>query len=207
MPSRNIVKIYAKETYYHIYNRGVEKRVIYKDSQDYKVFLKYLKEYLNPPPKPEDIRTSFIMQGETFKGIKRQPRNYHKRINLLAYCLMPNHFHLLLKQTNESDMQEFMRSLSTRYSIYFNKRYKRVGGLFQGPYKAVLIRDDSYLLHLSRYIHLNPSEFTDDIINSYSSYGDYLRLRKTKWVKPDIIIKFFENITAPEFKKINSYKK
>lgn len=99
-----------------------------------------------------------------------------------------------------------MRSVATRYSSYFNKKYDRVGPLFQGRYKAVLITEDNYLLHLSRYIHLNPLEYTKDLIKAYSSYADYLDLRKTPWVKPNIILKFFNSSIIPEIKKINSYK-
>jgi len=207
MPSRNVVKTYVKDGYYHIYNRGVEKRRIFKSSQDYKVFLKYLKEYLTPPPKPEDLKTIFTLQGATFKGIPRQPKNYTKKIELLAFCLMPNHFHLLIKQTSEDDMKDFMRSLATRYSMYFNKKYKRVGKLFQGHYKAVLINDEAYLLHLSRYIHSNPGEYSSDLLNAYSSYAEYLGKRKIQWVKPDFILSFFTKVKIPGLKNVNSYQK
>jgi putative transposase len=206
VPSRHVVKSYVENGYYHVYNRGVEKRNIFKDTQDHKVFLGYIKEYLTEPPDPSKQKTIFILQGETFKGIKRQPRNYNGKVELLAYCLMPNHFHLLIKQYSSDNMQDFIRSLCTRYSMYFNKKYDRVGSLFQGPYKGVLINNDNYLLHLSRYIHLNPSEYTDDLEGAYSSYADYLRIRNTSWVKPDFILKFFENQTIPEIEKFNSYK-
>jgi putative transposase len=206
MPSKNSLKVYVKNGCYHIYNRGVEKRIIFQDEQDYKVFLKYLKEYLSPPPKPESLKTVFTLQRQSFKGIPRQPRNYCKTANLVAYCLMPNHFHLLFQQLNKNTMEKFCRSLLTRYSKYFNKKYNRVGPLFQGRYKAVLVNNDRYLLHLSRYIHQNPSEYTSDLTKAYSSYADYLRLRKTPWIKPDIILKFFNQKTIPEIVKINSYK-
>ena len=206
MPSRNVVKTYVKDGYYHIYNRGVEKRKIFKSSQDYKVFLKYLKEYLTPPPKTEDLKTIFTLQGATFKGVPRQPKNYAKKIELVAFCLMPNHFHLLIKQTSENDMKDFMRSLATRYSMYFNKKYERVGKLFQGHYKAVLITDDTYLLHLSRYIHLNVSEYSTNLVKAYSSYADYLGIRKTKWLNPELVLTFFNKAVLPELEKINSYK-
>ena len=207
MPSRNTIKVYIENGYYHIYNRGVEKRIIFKDTQDYKVFLTYLKEYLSPPPKPEDIKTIFILQGESFKGIKRQPKNYYKEIELISYCLMPNHFHLLIKQVSKYSIEKFIRSLATRYSVFFNKKYNRVGSLFQGPYKAVLISSENYLLHLSRYIHLNPSEYTDDLINSYSSYAVYLGLRRTNWVNSDIVLNYFNKPVVKDFIKVNTYKR
>ena len=206
MPQRNSIKTYVKNGFYHIYNRGVEKRIIFKNTQDYKVFLKYLKECLSLPQNKEKLNTIFTLKGASFKGVPRQPKNYYKNIFLEAYCLMPNHFHLLIKQLDQKSIEGFMRSLATRYSMYFNKKYNRVGKLFQGRYKAVLITDDSYLLHLSRYIHLNPLECTDNLVGAYSSYADYLGLRKTKWIKPKIILNYFNYKLAPEFKKFNSYK-
>ncbi|OGM13753.1 hypothetical protein A3A76_03760 [Candidatus Woesebacteria bacterium RIFCSPLOWO2_01_FULL_39_23] len=127
-------------------------------------------------------------------------------MTLIAYCLLPNHFHLLINQNSTDDMQEFIRSLCTRYSIYFNKKYDRVGGLFQGPYKAVIVTEDNYLLHLSRYIHLNPKDYTKDIINTYSSYAEYMGLRRTEWVKPDIVLGFFNNPATQELIKTNNYR-
>lgn len=206
MPSKNIVKVYVKDGFYHIYNRGVEKRTIFEDEQDYKVFLKYLKECLTAPQDPQRFKKNFTSKGGTFKGIPRQPKNYQKEIDLVAFCLMPNHFHLLIKQHSQNAIEKFMRSLATRYSLYFNKKYSRVGKLFQGHYKASLITDDPYLLHLSRYIHLNPIEYTNDLKNAYSSYANYLRLRKASWVKSDTILSLFNNKVLPELKKINTYK-
>lgn len=207
MPARNSVKIYAQDGYYHIYNRGVEKRTIFEDEQDYKVFLGYLKEYLSPPLEKSNItKRNFTLQGRTFKGVPRIPKNYYQDIELVCYCMMPNHWHMLIKQLSEKPMSEFVRSLMTRYSMYFNKKNRRVGSLFQSKYKAVLVDSESYLLHLSRYIHLNPSEISNNLKSAYSSYGDYLGLRHTQWLKPDIILNQFDNKVGLEFRKVNSYK-
>lgn len=207
MPSRHSRKIYVENGYYHTFNRGVEKRTIFLDTQDYKVFLKYLKEYLSPPPDKSKLpKVNFTLQGQAFKGLPRIPKNYHAEINLICWCLMPNHFHLLIQQNNKLSMKQFVHSLLTRYTKYFNKKYDRVGPLFQGRYKAVMIMDDGYLLHLSRYIHLNPSEYTKDLTKAYSSYADYLGLRKTEWVKPDIILKFFNQKSLLELKELQTYK-
>lgn len=206
MPSRNLIKISVANGYYHIYNRGVEKRTIFEDEQDYKVFLKNLKESLSPPPDPKEMLKSFSLRGTTYKGIPRPPKNFFKQVELLAYCLMPNHFHLLIKQIEEGSMESFMRSLATRYSMYFNKKNKRVGSLFQGIYKASMIDNDNYLLHLSRYIHLNPSENTNDLASTYSSYADYLGLRKTDWIKTDEILSFFNNAKMDSLRSTNTYK-
>lgn len=191
MPARNSIKISVENSFYHIYNRGVEKRIIFQDEQDYKVFLGYLKEYLSPPPDLSKVKQTFTLQGTSFQGIPHQPNNFFNKIDLLCYCLMPNHFHLLIKQTEKGLMESFMRSVATRYSMYFNKKYDRVGPLFQGIYKAIIILDENYLLHLSRYIHLNPSENFKSISEAYSSYADYLGIRNTFWIKTETIKSYF----------------
>lgn len=209
MPAKNRIKPYVENGYYHIYNRGVEKRIIFQDDQDYRVFLHYLKLYLSPLK---------LLQPDKGPSFIRQPRqrplnNFHGVIGLLAYCLMPNHFHLLIKQKPANGVEKFMRSLGTKYVQYFNKRYQRIGPLFQDIYKAVLIETDEQLLHLSRYIHLNPLEIaTKDgplsrrILDGYSSYGEYLGRRKTKWIKPKDIISFFKSAQRTNLKDMLSYQ-
>lgn len=206
MARKNSVKVYIKNGYYHVYNRGVGKQEIFTDKKDYKVFLSYLKSYLSPPPDLTKLKREFTVKDGVFKGIPRQTKNYNDKIKLIAYCLMPNHFHFIINQNDSSSMRDFLHSLSIRYSMYFNKRHDRVGPLFQGRYKAVLINDENYLLHLSRYIHLNPQEYTKDIVSAYSSYADYVGFRKTAWVKPNIILSYFENSPVPEIRKNNTYK-
>jgi putative transposase len=201
MPARNTLKIYVENGFYHIYNRGVEKRTIFENEQDYKVFLKNLKEILSPPD-PLTVNTIFSLRGQSYKAVKTPLKNYTNEIDLCAYCLMPNHFHLLIRQDKKTSLEGFMRALMTRYSMYFNKRYDRVGSLFQGRYKAVLVENEEYLLHLSRYIHTNPAEHTDNLINAYSSYADYLKLRQTSWVKPSFVLLFFNQTSLPGFKKL-----
>jgi putative transposase len=118
---------------------------------------------------------------------------------------MPNHFHLLIKQTAKGGMKTFIHSLLLRYSRYFNQKYKRVGPLFQGRYKAVLIDSDPYLLHLSRYIHLNPSEHLSNLTEAYSSYADYLGIRNTSWVNTKTILAYFNQVKTLDFKSVNKY--
>src|SRR3989344_8637958 len=198
MPAKNILKEYVKDGYYHVYNRGVEKRVIFQDDQDHKVFLNYLKEYLEPPPPLETLIREFEVDDRVYKGIDKPINNYYGKIELIAYCLMANHFHLLLKQNEERSLEFFMRSLGTRYTLYFNKRNNRVGHFFQGTYKAVYFDSEGQLLHLSRYIHLNPVKETplevswkSKLRESYSSYQEFLGKRKTKWLKPDVVLSSF----------------
>lgn len=109
---------------------------------------------------------------------------------------MPNHFHLMVKQTEKETITSFMRALGDSYTQYFNKKYQRVGPLFQGVYKAVLVKKEPYLLHLSRYIHLNP----------HSSYGEYLGIRQTKWIRPEEILAFFKTTQRTNLKDLLSYQ-
>ena len=197
MPAKNVIKQYLEGGFYHIYNRGVEKRIVFTDKLDYKIFLSYLKAYLSPPY-PGQVRPVRVS-------------DIHEQIQLICYCLMPNHFHLLVKQKNRFGIVTFMRRLTNAYTRYFNERYKRVGPLFQGSYKAVLIQEEPYLLHLTRYIHLNPLDLQTQnrshlLAYPYSTYGDYLGKRKTSWVHPEEILFFFKTAQKTSFKDVLSYQ-
>lgn len=199
MPAKNTIKFYLPNSIYHIYNRGVEKRKIFLDDQDYKVFLNYIKEYLSPPI---DSQT---LQGQTlqFRNARDLFSKYFGEIELLAFCLMPNHFHLVVRQKDMNSIKNFTKSLFTRYSMYFNKKYKRVGTLFQGRYKATNAINEDYLLDLTKYIHLNPVE---NLIDAYSSYKDYLGLTNTVWINKSIVLDKFNDNAFVKFHKIKSYK-
>lgn len=186
MPARNIVKTYYENGYYHVYNRGVEKREVFIDEYDCNVFLHYLKLYLSPI---RDIQVMQITQSE--KVSRFLPLNLSTEVDLLAFSLMPNHFHLLLKQYSMDGITKLMKRLMTGYVMFFNRKYRRVGGLFQNTYKAANIDSDSYLLHLSRYIHLNPTKIDNKMFENYSSYHYFLRLKHANWIKPDEIIAHF----------------
>jgi len=202
MPSKNIVKIYIKDGVYHIYNRGVEKRKIFIDEQDYKVFLNILKRYLTSPENFHQGRKINFLQVEPARSERKNDWGFppcrqsdiDKKIRLLCYCLMPNHFHLMVQQLTERAITEFMRRLSNAYIKYFNEKYKRVGSLFQGRYKAALIRKEEHFLYLPYYIHHNPEKLNEKIKTySYSSYADYLGTRNTKWIyKKDLMEQFME---------------
>lgn len=146
--------------FYHIYNRGVEKRNVFLEPRDYTRFMYYL--YFCNDTKSVDIRKikelskankgrSFVQGDEGPAFVRRE-----KIVGILCYCLLPNHFHLLLSPMQEDGIVRFMQKLATGYAMYFNEKYQRTGILFQGRYKATLIDNEGYLLHLTRYIHLNP---------------------------------------------------
>lgn len=157
MPAKNRTKQYIENSYYHIYNRGVEKRIIFVDEQDYAVFLTYLRDYLIPKNESElrkrlsDPNTSYKEKDKILKLLRLN--NFCGEITILAYCLMPNHFHFFLKQKNSTSINQFLQSLGTRYTMYFNRKHKRVGSLYQDIYKAVSIETEEQLIYLSKYIH------------------------------------------------------
>lgn len=199
MPAKNRTKIYIDNGYYHIYNRGVEKRTIFQDEQDFGVFLSYLKDYLLPKDEEnlrklfDDPKTSYKEKAKIFRLLRLN--NFYGEIILLSYCLMPNHFHFFIKQKNATSIDKFMQSLATRYTMYFNRKYKRVGFLYQDNYKAVLIDNEMQFLYLSKYIHKQA------IIHYPSSYPEYLGERKTSWIHPKEILSYFSK-TNPKL----SYK-
>lgn len=209
MPQKNSIKRYYENGFYHIYNRGVEKRKIFLDRKDYLFFLHLLKTGLSEAPKknevvPLDLNQlgSDPVQGPTLKRmLLRSRKNFFKEIDLLCYCLMPNHYHFLIRQQNPRGITEFIRSISTAYSMYFNKKYQRVGSLFQGKFKAIDIQDEGYLIWISRYIHRNPANFQN---YPYSSYNDYLDKRNAVWLNPSILLEYF---SPAKFRQIPNYQK
>jgi putative transposase len=197
MPSKNTVKIYVENGFYHIYNRGVEKRLIFQNRQDYTVFLGYLGEYLQFKDEKlflKQISRPDLTPGERAKLVRSMSlNNFYLDIKMLAYCLMPNHFHFFVKQGQSGSIDKFMNSLFSRYVMYFNRKYKRVGPLFQDVYKAAIIDDEAYYAHLSRYIHKQALDapLLDGRMEQPSSYPEYMGTRKTEWVHPEEILELF----------------
>ena len=174
--------VFSEGEYYHIYNRGVDKRNIFMEGNDYVRFQKML--YVANSTKPVVYKT---IQGVPLDKIERD----EQIVAIGAYCLMPNHFHILVKEISEGGITRFMEKLGTGYSMYFNKKYNRTGFLFQGNFKAEHVDSDEYLKYLYSYIHLNPvklidptwkevgirdAETTRVYLENYhsSSYPDYL---------------------------------
>lgn len=181
MPAKDTKRTKNKNQYFHIYNRGVEGRVIFNDQADYETFLGYLRDYLSPPPSSQSIKKTFTVNGKAYKGIPHQPKNYFNEVELIAYCLMPNHFHLLLHEKTEGALERFNRSLFTRYSMYFNRKYRRSGALFGGRYKSIQVDDMLSVSLLTRDFHSTKNK---------SSYPEYLSKRDSSWVKTKGVLSF-----------------
>ena len=145
---------------YHVLNRGVEKRQIFMDKQDYLRFIHDLYE-LNNQDRVETTYLNFRDYGDSgkvAKVINKKPRK--PLVDLMAFCLMPNHYHILLIPRVENGVPRFMQKVNMGYSKYFNQKYERTGTLFQGRYKGILITDNTHFLHLPFYTHLNPLDLS-----------------------------------------------
>lgn len=142
---------------YHIYNRGVEKRKIFLDDSDYFRFIHNLFEFNDTEPALNlYYKLPHYQSYEvSLRKIKAERKPRELLVEILIFSLMPNHFHLLVKQKLKNGITNFMRKLGTGYTNYFNKKYNRVGVLFQSAFKAVLINQDSHFIHLPFYIHSN----------------------------------------------------
>lgn len=182
---------------YHIYNRGVEKRDVFLEKRDYLRFINDLHEFndIRPAP-PTNVRfqTRNPKTTQTTKLSRRlevEPLNKKEPlVEILCFALMPNHYHILIRQLMDNGIVRFMQKLGTGYTMYFNQKRNRVGPLFQGRFKAVLVEKEAHFLYLPHYIHFNPLDLVspdwrdkriDDFhgamtfLNSYrwSSYLDY----------------------------------
>lgn len=186
MPYR--ITPFVNDEFYHLYNRGLEKKDVFNNQRDYSRFLQALFYYQIANPKP---KFSTYRQSKTF------PIDPSKKIvEIICYCLMPNHFHLLVKQIKEGGISEFMRKFIHSYTKYRNVKYNMQRPVFQGIFKAVRIETDEQLVHISRYVHLNPlvSLLVKDLdLYPWSSYKTYVGLDNDPRLAKKEILNFFKS--------------
>ncbi|KKS96442.1 MAG: hypothetical protein UV73_C0010G0027 [Candidatus Gottesmanbacteria bacterium GW2011_GWA2_43_14] len=180
---------------YHIYNRGIERRTIFSNKREYQRALDTI-NYYRFSNLPVRLSHFFGMKNNRRKEIIDNFKE--TEVTIIAYCLMPNHFHLMLKQEKENGISKFIANICNSYSKYFNTKKTRSGPLFQGPFKAVRVETNEQLLHLSRYVHLNPvSSFLiketelDDY--EWSSLPEYIKFTDRKIVDPALVLNQFKN--------------
>lgn len=181
-------EVLASNETYHIYNRGAHKQPVFLDDHDYSRFLALL--YLangNNPIHMGNLLSKY--KGRSFLDIYSEETD-HSLVDITAYSLMPNHFHLVMTQKTEEGISRFMKKVGTAYSMYFNARHDQSGILFQGRFKNRHVSDEAYYRWIYTYVHLNPLELlyphweergiddengARDFMNSYrySSYRDY----------------------------------
>lgn len=176
---------FAPGEYYHIYNRGNSKQKIFHDAQDRWRFMALLYTCNSE----NNFRVFLINRNKD-----SDPYLWERGRSLVsigAYCLMPNHFHILIKENVKNGISKFMQKLSTAYVMYYNNKYERTGGLFEGKFKSQHLNTDRYLKYIFSYIHLNPvkifqKDWKENGIKNkekalhylknykYSSYPDYI---------------------------------
>jgi len=184
MPRRKIN--FTEDQIYHICNRGVEKRSIFLRHADYFRFIHDLYEFNDEAPATLlHFKKPFLQSYEIRSH--RITRNRKCIVEILAFALMPNHYHLLLRQKTENGIVNFMHKVGGGYAMYFNKKYQRVGVLFQGPFRAVHITREAHFLHLPFYIHANPLDLK------------FPTWRKHELAQPQEAIKFLESYRWSSF--------
>ncbi|MFA6047511.1 MAG: transposase [Parcubacteria group bacterium] len=188
----------ANEEYYHIYNRGIEKREVFLNTRDYERFLLSM-NLLN------DENDGLMVSWRDYKKshleayladfLKLGFRKRDPLVEIIAYCLNPNHYHLILKQVADKGIEKFMHKIGISHTKYFNKKNKRNGYLFQGVFQSVHIDSNEYLLYLSAYVNMN--NFIHGYNNKsgwpHSSLADYLGQRKSEFINIDTVAKQFNN--------------
>jgi putative transposase len=201
---------------YHVCNRGVDKRNIFLEDSDYFRAIHNLLEFNNENP-VVNANYSFTKTKNIGSGNQYIDRPRKLLVEILAFCLMPNHFHLLIKPLVENGLELFMRKFGGGYANYFNKKYQRPGALFQGRYKMVAVTKESHFIHLPFYIHLNPldligSDWRNKKIDNYdktikflesyrwSSHLDYTGIKNfPSLTQRDFLLEFFGN--SKEYKR------
>jgi len=183
--------------YYHIYNRGVDKREIFSDKYDYIRFLESLKEFNDIEP----VYSLYLknmkdahFRGPASKSLEAGPLK-NPLVEIIAYSLLPNHFHLLLKQKVENGISKFMHKIGG-YTLFYNKKRKRSGALFQGPFRSVHIDSEHYRDYISGYINGNPEIHKIKTADQYiwSSYQDYLGKRDGTLSRKESILNNFSSV-------------
>lgn len=179
MPGRSIPLV--SDQIYHVFNRGINHQPTFLDKLDYKRAMLVLDFYRFGNLTTRLSKFLTLSNDDRVKLMEHLRKENDKLVEIMAFCLMPNHFHLLLKQLKDKGISKFLSNLQNSYTRYFNTKRERDGSLFLDQFKAVLIRTDEQLVHVSRYIHLNPytGYVVKDIVNLFkypwSSLGDYLK--------------------------------
>ena len=179
--------------YYHIFNRSVGQQPIFRNVREKNLFTEIIEYYHFSDKKPRFSFYSRLPQKQRKELLHSLYKNNNKHVEILSFCLMPNHYHLLAKQTSDNGVSEFCRFVQESYAKYFNRKTQRFGSLFQSPFKAVRIENDEQLLHVSRYVHLNPltsyiiRDENDLIKYLWNSYVDYISNNAREFISTSLI--------------------
>ncbi len=189
---------FLNDYYYHTFNRGVDRRPIFQSKREYDRFMTTIRFYRYAQNKLKLARFLTLPYSEQIVFLDQQ-RQQKLHVEIVAYCLMPNHFHFLLKQKIDNGIATFISNLSNSYTKYFNTKHERIGPLLQGIFKAVFVETEEQLIHLSRYVHLNPVasaviRVSDLNSYAYSSFQEYLGFDTSILCTKDIVLSNFATI-------------
>lgn len=196
----------AEGEIYHVYNRGVDKRNITQNPEDVDRFIQSLCEFNREDPIGSIYEHSFIKKDSSFGS---RASKSGKLVEFIAYCLLPNHYHFIIRQVQEKGIEKFMHRFGTGYTKYFNAKYDRSGSLFQGKFKASHVDSNGYLLHLSAYVNLNNKAHQLGSSASKlvrSSWDEYCGKPCEQICKKDIILEQFTNPKKYQIFSNNSLK-
>lgn len=177
--------MFANGEFYHIYNRGTDRRIVFANSYDFQRFLQSMREFNSVDPIGSIYQNSF--------NEPQLRRRTSKLVNIVCYCLNPNHYHMILEQRINGGISEFMKRLSGGYTKHFNFKHKRSGVLFQGKFKANHIDSNEYLLYASAYVNLNGLVHKLKDIHFYSSWEEFIDMTNKDMCKKNIILGQFKN--------------
>ncbi len=194
--------IFANDEIYHVFNRGIEKRPTFTNKWEFDRALFTLNFY-RFAKLPIKLSKFLVLPSDKQKELLGALEDSEKLIEIICFCLMPNHFHIMLKQKLENGISIFVSNFTNSYTKYFNTKHERVGPLFQGIFKAVRVESDEQFVHVSRYIHLNPvSSFLikPEILSTYqwSSYPEYLGNTSKKFISKEKVLSLFPSTKAYE---------
>ena len=189
--------VFSNGQIYHAFNRGIDRRNVFTGLRELSRAEELIKYYVCKEP-PVSYSKFLQLPKATRDEVTQQMKKDEKLVNVLAYCLMPNHFHFMLQQNSEKGLSTFISNFTNAYTKYLNTKHERAGPMFEGAFKAVLVESDEQLIHLSRYIHLNPvvsSIINEDQLPSYrwSSYPSYISEPEEGVVNSTLVISMFKS--------------
>lgn len=184
---------------YHIFNRSVAGQIIFRNSREYNLFIDSMEYYSF-----SDVKLRFSHYVRLEKNIRLQTlvdlyKSSKKVVDIYALCVMPNHYHILVKQNVDNGISDFIRKLQSSYAHYLNIKTKRAGSVYQSPFKGTLIENDEQFMHVARYIHINPLtsyilDKTDKLTNYiWNSYRDYIGIESRKFINTDKLLNYFNS--------------
>ena len=200
MPGRKVPLV--NNQIYHVLNRGAALQPTFKTKRDFYRAIETIRYYQNKEVSLRYARFILLSNERRKEILESLSKEKQFLVEIISYCLMPNHFHFILKQIEEDGISKFMGNFSNSYTRYFNVKNKRNGSLFQGKFKAIRVETDEQLIHLSRYIHLNPySSYVVKTLKElekyfYSSFPEYLGKSEVAFCNKEIVLDQFENLES-----------